>query len=147
MQLACRTQRKVRRNWCRSECPTFSWTSRRFGTWHTVASWWWCHSVTSWYQEKWTHTKTHWKGKSLLDDKLKSLNVSFVKMYRRWKYHINGLKRSIKCNDAEDLMDEIVNSINSTWDSLDSIYLEISAISSPEPDVRRMNDTCRSSQL
>lgn len=52
------------------------------------------------------------KGKALLDDKLKDLNVSFVKMYRRWKYHINGLKRSVKNNDADNLIDEIVNFIH-----------------------------------
>ena len=60
------------------------------------------------------------KGKALLDDKLKNLNVSFVKMYRRWKYHINGLKRSIKNNDADDLIDEIVNAISTIQVDLDS---------------------------
>ncbi len=83
------------------------------------------------------------KGKALLDDKLKDLNVSFVKMYRRWKYHINGLKRSIKNNDADDLIDEIVNAINTIQVDMDSTYLKIRAISSPEPDIRRMNDTCQ----
>ncbi len=83
------------------------------------------------------------KGKALLDDKLKDLNVSFVKMYRRWKYHINGLKRSIKNNDADDLIDEIVNAINTIQVDMDNTYLKIRAISSPEPDIRRMNDTCQ----
>ncbi|XP_035530714.1 uncharacterized protein LOC118337722 [Morone saxatilis] len=83
------------------------------------------------------------KGKALLDDKLKNLNASFVKMYRRWKYHINGLKRSIKNNDADDLIDEIVNAINTIQVDIDKTYLEIRAISSPEPDIRRMNDTCQ----
>ncbi|XP_067309062.1 uncharacterized protein [Pseudorasbora parva] len=83
------------------------------------------------------------KGKALLDEKLKDLNVSFVKMYRRWKYHINGLKRSIKNNDADDLIDEIVNAINTIQVDMDNTYLKIRAISSPEPDIRRMNDTCQ----
>ena len=82
------------------------------------------------------------KGKALLDDKLKNLNVSLVKMYRRWKHHINGLKRSIKNNDA-DLIDEIANAINTIQVDIDKTYLKIRAISSPEPDVRRMNDTCQ----
>lgn len=83
------------------------------------------------------------KGKALLDDKWKDLNVSFVRMYRRWKYHINGLKRSIKNNDADDLIDEIVNAINTIQVEMDNTYLKIRAISSPEPDIRRMNDTCQ----
>lgn len=83
------------------------------------------------------------KGKALLDDKLNNLNVSFVKKYRRWKYHINGLKRSIKNKDADDLIDEIVNAINTFQVDIDNTYLEIRTISSPEPDIRRMNDTCQ----
>lgn len=83
------------------------------------------------------------KGKALLDDKWKDLNVSFVRMYRRWKYHINGLKRSIKNNYADDLIDEIVNAINTIQVEMDNTYLKIRAISSPEPDIRRMNDTCQ----
>ncbi|XP_056603346.1 uncharacterized protein LOC130420207 isoform X2 [Triplophysa dalaica] len=83
------------------------------------------------------------KGKALLDDKLKDLTVSFVKMYRRWKYHINGLKRSIKNNDADDLIEEIVNAINTAQVDMDITYLKIRAISTPEPDIRRMNDTCQ----
>ncbi|KAG1929293.1 hypothetical protein F2P79_023066 [Pimephales promelas] len=83
------------------------------------------------------------KGKALLDEKTKDLNASFVKMYRRWKYHINGLKRSIKNNDADDLIDEIINAINTIQVDMDNTYLKIRAISSPEPDIRRMNDTCQ----
>lgn len=75
------------------------------------------------------------KGKALFDDKVKDLNVNFVKMYRRWKYHINGLKRSIKNNDAADLIDEAVNAINTIQVDIDNTYLEIRAISSPEPDI------------
>lgn len=69
--------------------------------------------------------------------------MSFVKLYRRWKYHINGLKRSIKSNDADDLIDEIVNAINTIQVDIDETSLKIRAISSPEPDIRRMNDTCQ----
>lgn len=83
------------------------------------------------------------KGKALLDDKVTHLNLSLSKMYRRWKYHINGLKRSIKNNDAADLIDVIVNAINTIQADIDNTYLEIRAISSPEPDIRRMNDTCQ----
>ncbi len=83
------------------------------------------------------------KGKALLDDKLKNLNASLVRMYGRWKYHMNGLKRSIKNNDSVDLIDEIANAINTIQADVDKTYLEIRAITSPEPDIRRMNDTCQ----
>nr|XP_057939970.1 uncharacterized protein LOC131136762 [Doryrhamphus excisus] len=83
------------------------------------------------------------KGRSLLDDKVTNLNTKFVKLYTRWKYHINGLKRSIKSNDAEDLIDEIINEINTFQVDIDNTYLEIRSISNPESDIRRMNDTCQ----
>ncbi|XP_077360981.1 uncharacterized protein LOC144006149 [Festucalex cinctus] len=83
------------------------------------------------------------KGMALLHDKLYDLNTSFVKLYTRWKYHMNGLKRSIKDNDAGDLIDEIINSINSIQVDIDHTYLEIRANSSPEPYIRKMNDTCQ----
>lgn len=83
------------------------------------------------------------KGKALLDDKAQDLNVNFAKLYRRWKYHVNGLKRSIKNNDAADLIGEVVNIINTIQADIDNTYLEIRAIASPDPDIRRMNDTCQ----
>ena len=64
-------------------------------------------------------------------------------MYARWKYHIKGLKRSIKSNDLSDLVDEIVNTIKTIQVDIDNTYLKIRDISSPEPDIRRMNDTCQ----
>lgn len=32
------------------------------------------------------------KGNALLDDKLKNLNASLLRMYRRWKCHMNELR-------------------------------------------------------
>lgn len=64
-------------------------------------------------------------------------------MYRRWKYHIDGLKRSVKNNDAADPINKIVNVINTIKADIDNTYLEIRAISSPEPDIRKMSDTCQ----
>ena len=89
-----------------------------------------------------TRTLTE-KGQALLDDNLNNLNVNFNKMYARWKYHIKGLKRSIKSNDLSDLVDEIVNTIKTIQVDIDNTYLKIRDISSPEPDIRRMNDTCQ----
>lgn len=83
------------------------------------------------------------KGNALLDDKAQDLNMNFAKLYRRWKYHINGLKRSIKNNDAADLIGEVVNIINTIQADIDNTYLEIRAIASPDPDIQRMNDTCQ----
>lgn len=82
------------------------------------------------------------KGKTLLDDKLNELNVKFVKMYRRWKYHMDGLKRSIKKSDAADLIDDVISAINIIQVDIDDTYLKIRDISSPEPYIWRMNDTC-----
>ncbi len=44
-------------------------------------------------------------------------------------------------SDFEHL--ENVNAINTFQVDIDNTYLEIRAISSPEPDIRRMNDTCQ----
>ncbi|XP_057677992.1 uncharacterized protein LOC130907200 [Corythoichthys intestinalis] len=83
------------------------------------------------------------KGMSLLNDKLSNLNGRIVKMYKRWKYHMNGLKRSIKDKYGEDLIEEVINEINAIQVDIDETYLQIRDIAIPEPDIRRINDTCQ----
>ncbi|XP_048829625.1 uncharacterized protein LOC125706829 [Brienomyrus brachyistius] len=82
------------------------------------------------------------KGKELLDAKLNDLKRDFERMYGRWKYHVNGLKRSIKNNDDADLINEVANMINTIQSDVDNIYDKIRDITSPEPEIRRKNDTC-----
>ncbi|XP_026094281.1 uncharacterized protein LOC113066585 [Carassius auratus] len=82
------------------------------------------------------------KGKTLQDARLNDLRRSFEQKYRRWKYHINGLKRAIKNNDDAELICEVVSTINATQSEVDHIYGDIRSITSPEPEIRRKNDTC-----
>ncbi|KAG1925572.1 hypothetical protein F2P79_025451 [Pimephales promelas] len=82
------------------------------------------------------------KGKTLLDARLKDLETSFDQKYKRWKYHINGLKRAIKNNDDAELICEVVSTINTIQSEVDHIYGDIRSITSPEPEIRRKNDTC-----
>ncbi|KAG1925738.1 hypothetical protein F2P79_025333 [Pimephales promelas] len=82
------------------------------------------------------------KGKTLLDARLKDLERSFDQKYKRWKYHINGLKRAIKNNDDAELICEVVSTINTIQSEVDHIYDDIRSITSPEPEIRRKNDTC-----
>ncbi|XP_026063117.1 uncharacterized protein LOC113046489 [Carassius auratus] len=82
------------------------------------------------------------KGKTLQDARLNDLKRSFEQKYRRWKYHINGLKRAIKNNDDAELICEVVSTINATQSEVDHIYGDIRSITSPEPEIRRKNDTC-----
>ncbi len=79
------------------------------------------------------------KGKTLQDTRLNNLKRSFEQKYRRWKYHVNGLKRAMKNNDDADLIFEVVNAMQS---EVDHIYGDIRSITSPEPEIRRKNDTC-----
>lgn len=83
------------------------------------------------------------RGKALQDAKLNDLQREFDHKYKRWKYHINGLKRAFKNND-EELILEVVSTINSTQSEVDRLYVEIRNITSPETEVRRKNDTCLS---
>ncbi len=82
------------------------------------------------------------KGKTLQDARLNNLKGSFEQKYRRWKYHINGLKRAMKNNDDTDLIFEVVSTINAIQSEVDHIYGDIRSITSPEPEIRRKNDTC-----
>ncbi len=52
------------------------------------------------------------KGKTLQDTRLNNLKKSFEQKYRRWKYHVNGLKRVMKNNDDADLIFEVVSISN-----------------------------------
>ncbi|RXN31349.1 hypothetical protein ROHU_017013 [Labeo rohita] len=82
------------------------------------------------------------KGKTLQDARLNNLKRSFEQKYRRWKYHINGLKRAMKSKDDADLILEVVSTINVIQSEIDHIYGDIRSLTSPEPDIRRKNDTC-----
>lgn len=82
------------------------------------------------------------KGKALLEERMNNLKMHFAKVYTRWKYHIKGLKRSIKDHEATDLIEEVMSAINASQGDADSIYLQMMAISTPEPEIWKMNDTC-----
>lgn len=82
------------------------------------------------------------KGKTLQEARLNNLKGSFEQKYKRWKYHINGLKRAMKDNDDMDLIFEVVSTINALQSEVDKLYDEIRNITSPEPEIRRKNDTC-----
>lgn len=81
------------------------------------------------------------KGKTLQEARLNNLKGSFEQKYKRWKYHINGLKRPMKDNDDMDLIFEVVSTINAIQSEVDKLYDEIRNITSPEPEFRRENDT------
>ena len=65
-----------------------------------------------------------------------------MKLYGKWKYHINGLRQTIRENDAVDLIEDVASTINSIQDQIDETYLKIRDIATPEPEIRRINDTC-----
>ncbi len=77
------------------------------------------------------------KGKTLQDTRLNNLKSSFEQKYRRWKYHVNGLKRATKNNDDADLIFEVVSTINAIQSEVDHIYGDIRSITSPELEILR----------
>lgn len=77
------------------------------------------------------------KGKTLQEARLNNLKRSFEQKYRRWKYHINGLKRAIKNNDDADLIFDVMSTVNVIQSEIDNIYGDIRSITSPEPEIRR----------
>lgn len=82
------------------------------------------------------------KGKQLQDAKLNDLKRAFERMYKRWKYHINGLKRSIKHKEDPEFINEIVTAVNAHQADVNAIYERIRAISVPDLEIRRKNDSC-----
>ncbi|XP_055068032.2 uncharacterized protein [Misgurnus anguillicaudatus] len=82
------------------------------------------------------------KGKQLQDVKLNDLERAFERMYKRWKYDINGLKRSIKHKEDPEFITEIVNAINAHQADVSAIYDRIRAISVPDLEIRRKIDSC-----
>lgn len=82
------------------------------------------------------------KGKQLQEAKLKDLLKTFDRMYKRWKYHINGLKRAIKGQEDSDFIVEIIAAINVQQNDLNTTYERIRAISVPDHELRRRNDCC-----
>ncbi|KAK0141235.1 hypothetical protein N1851_021749 [Merluccius polli] len=63
-------------------------------------------------------------------------------MYTRWKYHINGLKRSIKHKEDPEFISEVVTAVETRQVDVNDIYDQIRAIAVPDHEIRRKNDSC-----
>lgn len=82
------------------------------------------------------------KGKQLQEAKLADLRKTFERMYKRWKYHINGLKRAIKHREDSEFVSEIFTAVNGHQVELNNTYERIRVISVPDQELRRKIDSC-----
>ena len=82
------------------------------------------------------------KGKVLQDAKLNDLRRDFECMYKRWKYHINELKRSIRHKEDPEFISEVVTAFNALQVDVNIIYDQIRTIAVPDLEIRRKNDSC-----
>ncbi|XP_054868580.1 uncharacterized protein LOC129349422 [Amphiprion ocellaris] len=81
------------------------------------------------------------KGKSLQQEKLSDLINDFERLYKKWKYQINGFKGMLKHKDF-DLIPETVSVINTMMSDVCAIYDAIRKIESPDIEIRRKCDVC-----
>lgn len=92
-------------------------------------------TIDIWKSQR-TRTLTE-NGKVLQDAKLNNVRRDFECTYTRWKYHINGLKRSIKHKEAPEFISEVVTTLTAHHVDVNVIYDRNRAIAVPDFEIRR----------